>query len=297
MPPLILRSPAKLNLVLDILRKRDDGYHEVDLVMQELDWHDDVTLETIPDDPRITITCTDPTVPTDERNVCHTAARLLQVECEKKGKPMEGVRIHLAKKIPATGGLGGGSSNAAAVLTGLNDAWGLGLSRDALSVLGGKIGSDVPFFFYGKTCRATGRGEIITLLPSCPRLEIAFLVPPVPVPPAKTKWIYGAFDVDKVGFHPSALELIAALETGDPADIAHGMGNVFETLELPEYAPVFSLIEEMRKMPGVLQCVLAGAGPTVAIVCETRKLAHQVIEPFRARGWIGFVTHTAGAEE
>lgn len=289
---MILQSPAKLNLVLDILRKREDGYHEVELVMQELDIHDLITLGTIPHSAEIKISCTDGNVPLNEKNSCYKAAKLLQEECMKQNKPVQGIFIHIEKKIPSAGGLGGGSSNAACVLKGLNEMWKLGLSKNELKILAGKIGSDDPFFIEGRTCVARGRGEIIEPIEKCPRLELAFIIPPVKIPDQKTKWIYSHFDVERVKNHPSVSRMREAICTRNVEQVAHAMGNVFETLDLAEYTVVFALIEGLKQMPNVKQCMLAGAGPTVVAVCDSEKTASLIIEPFRAKGWVAFTTHT-----
>ncbi|MFH0970082.1 MAG: 4-(cytidine 5'-diphospho)-2-C-methyl-D-erythritol kinase [Candidatus Diapherotrites archaeon] len=287
-------SPAKLNLVLDILRKRKDGYHEVDFVMQELMLRDEVEIESVQDSSHILISCTDPAVPIDEKNTCYRAVQLMQEECRKKGKTIQGARIHIEKRIPSAGGLGGGSSNAASVLKGLNGLWKLDLSKNVLADLAGKIGSDVPFFIYGKTCRAQGRGEIITSISPCPVLHLAFIVPPVNVPPNKTQWIYSHFSVDKVMQHPSVENMMRCLSQSNSSaeTIASHMGNAFEYLDIPQYDVVFSAIEQIKKLPGVFQCMLAGAGPTIVAVCDSEKTTSQLIQPFRMQGWVAFATQT-----
>lgn len=286
-------SPAKLTLVLDILRKRDDGYHEVELVLQELDIHDTITLESIPSSSEISITCTDPSVPLNEKNSCHKAARLMQEELSKQNKSAQGVRIHIDKKIPSAGGLGGGSSNAATVIKGLNELWKLSLSKNVLKLIAAKIGSDDAFFIEGGTCFGRGRGELVERIENCPRLELAIITPPVKVPEKKSAWIYSHFNVTRVSQHYSINEMREAIRTHHVEKVAEKMGNVFETLTLNEYAPVFSLIESLKQMNGVYTCILAGAGPTIVCVCDTQKTASQIIEPFRARGWVAFTTHTA----
>lgn len=285
-------SPAKLTLVLDIIRKRDDGYHEVELVLQELDIHDTVSIETIPSSKDIILSCSDPSVPLDEKNSCHKATRLMQEELTKHAKPMQGARIHIEKKIPAAGGLGGGSSNSATVLKGLNTIWGLHLSKDYLKELGSKIGSDEVFLLEGGTCFGFGRGEQVERIEKCPRLELALIVPPVKVPEKKSAWVYSHFDVKKVNQHYSIQEMREAIRTKNAKKVAEKMGNVFETLTLNEYEPVFHLIDTLKTLPGVYNCIMAGAGPTVVCVCDSPKTTGQIIEPFRAKGWVAFATHT-----
>ncbi len=292
-PQTVFPSPAKVNLVLDILRKREDGYHDVEMVMQELAIHDTISIVTL-SHGEIILACNDASVPLNEKNSCYKAAQLMQAE-RKKIHPDEhllGVHITINKRIPSAGGLGGGSSNAAAVLKGLNSMWNLNLSKNVLKELAGKIGSDDAFFIEGGTAIARGRGEIIEPIESCPRLELAFIVPPVKVPEQKTKWIYGNFDVKNVREHPSVERMRSAIREKNVDHVVAEMGNVFEALTMPEYSVPFALIEGLRQMPGVKMSMLAGAGPTVVCVCDSPQTASQIIEPFRARGWTAFATHT-----
>lgn len=290
---IILNSPAKVNLVLDLIRKRDDGFHEVDFVMQELEVHDTITIETIPGSMEIILSCDDPTVPLDQRNTCFKAVQLMQEECKRQGTPIQGAKVIIQKKIPSAGGLGGGSSNAATVLKGLNEWWGLKLSKNVLNELAAQIGSDVPFFLYGKTCRAEGRGEIITSIESCPLLNLAFIVPPVKVPDNKTKWIYGNFNVKEVPSHPSVEGFRAAMKSSDPYTVAQAMGNVFENnVKVKEYDPVWFLIESLKTVPGVYNVILAGAGPTICVVCDSPRTAETIVSPFKAKGYVAFATKT-----
>ena len=293
MPSLTLNSPAKLNLVLDILRKRADGYHEVEFVMQELELHDVVTIETIPNSTAIMIQCTDENVPADSRNTCWKAAQLMQKEFQLQNKKMQGVKISIEKNIPSAGGLGGGSSNAATVLKALNSLWGLNLSKEKLAEMGAQIGSDVPFFIYGLTCVARGRGELITSIEKLSqKLELAFIVPPIKVPQEKTKWIYGSFNVENVKVHPSVKDFREAMKSNDAKIIASRMGNAFDYLQLKEYAPVFDLIHSLKPLPSIYNVILAGAGPTICVVCENERIASQVIAPFKMQGWQAFTTKT-----
>jgi 4-diphosphocytidyl-2-C-methyl-D-erythritol kinase len=293
MVPLRLKSPAKLNLILNLIRKREDGFHEVDFVMQELEIHDTIKLEMIPNSSEIKLECDDATVPLDSKNTCYKAARLMQEECQKQKKPVQGALIGIQKKIPAAGGFGGGSSNAAAVIKGLNELWNLELSKNVLSTVAAGVGSDVPFFIYGGTCRAQGRGEMVTPIEKCPSLYLAFIVPLVKVPADKTRWIYSHFNVKEVNDHPSVPEMIRAIQTQNSKLVAEKMGNVFENnLSFTNYDPVLFLMDSLKTFPGVWNVILAGAGPTVCVVCESQKLAEQIVSPFKAKGQTAFVTQT-----
>ena len=291
----ILRSPAKLNLVLDLLFKRSDGYHEVDFVIQELELHDTITLRPVSTPNAISIACNDPHVPTDEKNLAFKAAQVMQEAFSQKnnGQKAPGVEITLDKKIPTAGGLGGGSSNGATVLKGLNQAWKLGLTSSELAQKAAVLGSDAPFFIYGGTCRAQGRGEKITPLKPCPLLFLTFIVPPVKVPANKTVWIYSHFRVEHVPAHPSIERMRAALKDENAVHVAQACANIFEYLDLPAYAPAFALIKELKSFPNVYNAFLAGAGPTICAACEDARTAQHLANHYSAKGLQAFITRTA----
>ncbi len=184
-----IKAPAKINLSLDVLRKRDDGYHEVEMIMTMVDLADRVDL-ALRVDGKISVDVSEGFVPSDERNFAYQAAALLK----KRFRVRHGVHIYITKRIPVAAGLAGGSSDAAATLKGLNQLWELGLSLDELAELGAEIGSDVSFCVYGGTALATGRGERIEALPSPPPLWVVLAKPPIGV---STKDVYGGLKVDK----------------------------------------------------------------------------------------------------
>lgn len=175
-----VRCPAKLNLFLEVLRRRPDGYHDIDTVMQAIDLYDELHIHAQPA-PEITLECDDPALPTDERNLVIRAALALRDLTGTRA----GAHIALAKRIPAQAGLGGGSSDAAGTLLGLNAAWQLALPIDTLATLAARLGSDVPFFLHGATARCTGRGERIEPLPARGRQHYVLLCPPVAVSTAE----------------------------------------------------------------------------------------------------------------
>lgn len=185
-PTKTVRSYAKINLTLDILEKRPDGFHGIESVMQSISLHDIITLRTS-SEPGIRITCDIPGIPTDEKNLAHKAASIF---LQRRGFAT-GLDIHIEKRIPMQAGLGGGSSNAAAVLMGLNQLFGLSVSLDELSSIGAKIGSDVPFFLVGGTALVRGRGEVIQPLPDIPSWQLVIVKPPFGV---STAWAYKRLD-------------------------------------------------------------------------------------------------------
>ncbi|MBI4044004.1 MAG: 4-(cytidine 5'-diphospho)-2-C-methyl-D-erythritol kinase [Candidatus Diapherotrites archaeon] len=295
MPMQLLNSPAKVNLILDILFKRSDGFHEVDFVMQELELHDTIIIHPRGEPASIRIQCSDSSIPTDEKNLAFKAVQVMQEVFVQKnpGKKAPGIEIVLDKKIPSAGGLGGGSSNAGTVLKALNAAWALNLSKQALAEKAAVLGSDAPFFIYGGTCRAQGRGEKITPIEPCPALFLAFVVPPIHVPADKTKWIYSHFRVENVSMHPSVERMRAAIHSHSMESVAREMGNAFEFLKLPEYLPVFQEIEKIKRVPGVLNAILAGAGPTICAVCESQIIAQKLVHSYTEKSWKAFATRTA----
>ncbi len=151
-------SPAKINLFLEVVQKRPDGFHDIDSIFAEIDLVDTIRVEAAGDDGAIVLECTDPSIPTDETNLIIKAARVVQ----REAGVTTGARILLEKRIPPGGGLGGGSSNAATAIRVLNEVWGCGISPDRQAELGAALGSDVPFFFHGGVCRCRGRGEVIS---------------------------------------------------------------------------------------------------------------------------------------
>jgi len=250
---LYIKAPAKINLTLDVLRKRSDGYHEVEMIMTTVDLSDRIGLENRADS-KIQIISADRYVPDDHRNLAYQAAKLLK---DTYGIA-SGVTILLEKKIPVAAGLAGGSSDAAATLKGLNQLWDLGLSLDKLAEHGAKIGSDVSFCVYGGTALATGRGEKIEHLPSPPNCWIILAKPSIGV---STADVYGGLKMDRV-IHPNTREMIRAITEKDYGLMCSSMGNALESVTLGLYPEVSLLKEQMIKF-GADAVLMSGSGPTV----------------------------------
>lgn len=250
---LYIKAPAKINLTLDVLRKRSDGYHEVEMIMTTVDLSDRIGLESRADS-KIQIISADRYVPDDHRNLAYQAAKLLK---DTYGIA-SGVTILLEKKIPVAAGLAGGSSDAAATLKGLNQLWDLGLSLDKLAEHGAKIGSDVSFCVYGGTALATGRGEKIEQLPSPPNCWIILAKPSIGV---STADVYGGLKMDRV-IHPNTREMIRAIKEKDYGLMCSSMGNALESVTLDLYPEVSLLKEQMIKF-GADAVLMSGSGPTV----------------------------------
>lgn len=268
MSKLKLRAPAKINLTLDILRKRHDGYHEVRMVMQAISLFDYISLRDLPEDC-ISLRCNIPGLPVDERNIMWKAARLVK----NRLKVRRGVEMVLAKHIPIAAGLAGGSTDGAAVLKGLNRLWELNLSDGELLSLAAELGSDVPFCLMGGTGLATGRGEIVEPLNIHPELNLVLIKPPFDV---STKEVYQNFSLEKTTHHPDDEEIIRALQARDLPRIVSAMGNVLETVTLRLY-PVLEKVKEELLLCGAKGVLMSGSGPTIFGLFETEETAGEAI--------------------
>lgn len=248
-----MKAPAKINLSLDVLNKRPDGYHEVEMIMTTIDLADRIEL-ILEEKDEINIVSLNRFVPDDQRNLAYQAAKLLKEQYHVT----KGVTIKIEKNIPVAAGLAGGSSDAAAVLRGLNRLWNLNLSLDKLAELGSKIGSDVSFCVYGGTALATGRGEMIKQLPAPP---ICWVVLAKPFIGVSTADIYKKLDVSQIN-HPDTEAMIKSIHTGDYSQMCRNVGNVLEDVTLNLYPEVAQIKEQMKKF-GADAVLMSGSGPTV----------------------------------
>lgn len=249
---LYVKAPAKINLTLDVLYKRLDNYHEIEMIMTTVDLADRIGLQGTA--KGIHIQSADRFVPNDSRNLAYQAAQLIKDTFNIK----TGVIISLDKQIPVAAGLAGGSSDAAATLKGLNQLWQLNLSLDELAELGAKIGSDVSFCVYGGTALATGRGEVIEELPAPPHCWVILAKPSLGV---STADVYGAFDPDKAE-HPDTQAMIAALREGNYEAMCDNLGNALESVTMNMHPEVGQIKEQMIKF-GADAVLMSGSGPTV----------------------------------
>lgn len=249
---LYVKAPAKINLTLDVLYKRPDNYHEIEMIMTTVDLADRIGLKAT--ESGIHIESADRFVPNDSRNLAYQAAQLLKDTFNIKS----GVIISLDKQIPVAAGLAGGSSDAAATLKGLNQLWQLNLSLDELAELGAKIGSDVSFCVYGGTALAKGRGEIIEHLPAPPHCWVVLAKPTIGV---STADVYGAFNPVNAE-HPDTGKMIEALEQGDYQGMCDHLGNALESVTLEMHPEVAQIKEQMKKF-GADAVLMSGSGPTV----------------------------------
>lgn len=268
---LMEKAPAKINLALDVLFKRPDGYHEVEMIMTTVDLADRIELKELKSN-RIDILSQNRFVPDDQRNLAYQAAYLLK---ERYGIK-QGVSIAIEKNIPVAAGLAGGSSDAAATLRGLNRLWDLGLSLDELAVLGGEIGSDVSFCVYGGTALAQGRGEKITHLAPPPKCWVILAKPTLGV---STADVYRRLRLTGSG-HPDIGGMMNALEENDYAKVCSGLGNILEQVTLPMYPEVANIKEQMKTF-GADAVLMSGSGPTVFGLVEHESRVQRIYNGLR----------------
>lgn len=273
-----IKAPAKINLALDVIAQRSDGYHLVDMVMQSIQLSDQVTLEPA---AGIELSCNLPGLPIDEHNLAWRAARLFQ---ETVGVS-KGVSIKIDKKIPVAAGLAGGSADAAAVLIGLNDLWELGLSQSELMRIGVRLGADVPFCIMKGTARAEGIGERLTIINTALKSKVLLVTPNCQV---STAQVYQKIQIERIKKHPQIPLVIAALEVGDHQALFEAWGNVLEDVVLGEDAPVAKVKAYFNSF-GISNCLMSGSGPSVFALDPPG----EIIETFLAglpSGWFGCLT-------
>ena len=269
-----LKAYGKINLGLDVLRKREDGYHEVRMIMQTVGLYDRIDLVS-QDYPGIKVETNLYYLPNNENNLVYQAAKLLMDEFGIK----KGISIKLKKFIPVAAGMAGGSSDAAAVLFGVNKMFGLGLSQKELMERGVKIGADVPYCIMRGTALSEGIGEILTPLPPVPQCHLLIAKPGINV---STKFVYGNLHVDELSKeqHPDIHGMAEAIKKGDLYGIAGRLGNVLETVTIPAY-PVIQEIKDTMMEYGAIGSLMSGSGPTVFGLFTDKREAEKAYEEMR----------------
>lgn len=270
-----LKALGKINLGLDVLGKRPDGYHDVRMVMQTIYLYDQITI-TKRKESGIGLSTNLFYLPVNENNLAYRAAKLLMDEFEIRS----GVDIFLEKHIPVAAGMAGGSSNAAAVLYGINRMFDLGLSMEELMKRGVSLGADVPYCIMRGTVLAEGIGEILTPLPPMPRCQIVVAKPPVSV---STKMVYEKIDSRRIVEHPDIDGIIEGLKEGDVTKIASRMGNVLEQVTVEEY-PVIDKIKKLMNEGGAKGAMMSGSGATVFGIFTEKSLAKKAALKIREAG-------------
>lgn len=249
-----LKAYAKINIGLDVTGKLPDGYHLVKMIMQNIDLYDEVVLtENVSGDIRLDMNVD--FLPTDERNLAYKAAKLMK---EDFGID-RGIDIYIRKNIPAAAGMAGGSTDAAAVMTGMNKLFDLNIDRNILMEHGLKLGADVPYCIMGGTALAEGIGEKLTQLSPCPDCYVLVAKPDISV---STAYVYTNLVLDDTTVHPDIDMVRNALESGDIRTAAQNMGNLLENVTQKEY-PVISEIKHIMDDNGALGSLMSGSGPTV----------------------------------
>ena len=264
MDKLELKALGKINLGLDVLGRRDNGYHDVRMVMQTVYLYDQIKIERTKE-PGIQLSTNLFYLPVNENNLAYQAANLLMEEFQIS----EGVKITLDKHIPVAAGMAGGSSNAATVLFGINQMFSLGLSQKELMECGVTLGADVPYCIMRGTVLAEGIGEILTPLPDMPKCYILIAKPPISV---STKMVYEKLDAHEIQEHPDIDGILHGLENQDLQQIASCMGNVLEKVTIEEY-PVIEEIKSVMKDNGALNAMMSGSGPTVFGIYDDKQQA------------------------
>ena len=271
-----IKAYGKINLGLDVIRRRQDGYHEVKMIMQTIGLHDDLEINEAA--AGINISCDKAELPLNEDNLIYKAAKLLMDEFHIE----DGVDIKLTKRIPVAAGLAGGSTDAAAALIGLNRLWELNLTRQELMDIGVKIGADVPYCIMGGTVIAEGIGELLTPIKNCPDCFLLIAKPPVGV---STAYVYKNLKLEDLK-HPDIDKLTDCIEKDDLAGLAAGLSNVLETVTIPLH-PVIGTIKDMMLEGGALGSLMSGSGPTVFGIYDDEELAGKSLERIKKAGIAG----------
>jgi 4-diphosphocytidyl-2-C-methyl-D-erythritol kinase len=282
-------SPGKVNLLLNILGKRPDGFHELETVIHPVRVFDRLSFARA--GRGIQLTCSDPGLPTDPRNLVYRSAELFLQAARSK----EGVRVHLEKRIPLAAGLGGGSGNAATTLLGLNELFGQPLAPAQLQLIAAFLGSDIPFFLQSKPALATGRGERIQALEFFPALRGAVFLLIHPGFGIPTPWAYqhlARFPAALNGRSGRAQKLVSLLQTGDLKAAGAEFYNSLEAPALDKY-PLLVLFQEFLRAHGAVATLMSGSGSTTFALVQGQAAAETLAEKFKAGfgsgNWIAIV--------
>jgi 4-diphosphocytidyl-2-C-methyl-D-erythritol kinase len=283
-------SPCKVNLLLNVLRKRADGFHELETVLHPVNVCDLLSFER--GGRRVQLTCSDAALPTNAGNLVHRAAMLFR----RTASIRDGVRIHLEKRIPLAAGLGGGSGDAATTLVGMNELFGKPLSPAKLHKLASTLGSDVPFFLQSKPALATGRGERIQPLDCFPALKGTFFLLIHPGFGISSAWAYknlARFPEAVNGKARRAKTLISILRKGDLSDASHEFYNSLEAPALEKF-PILALYQEFLRENGALAALMSGSGSTTFALVRGRDAAETLLERFKAKFGLNCWTAVVG---
>ncbi|MCR5468527.1 MAG: 4-(cytidine 5'-diphospho)-2-C-methyl-D-erythritol kinase [Lachnospiraceae bacterium] len=275
MDELKVKALAKINLGLDVVRRREDGYHEVRMIMQTIHLFDQLTVKKI-EKPEITIHTNMSFLPTNENNLIYKAAKLMMDNFDIEG----GVDVDLKKRIPVAAGMAGGSTDAAAVMYAMNKMFDLKASREKLMELGVKIGADVPYCIMRGTALAEGIGEELTSLPPMIKCPVLIAKPSISV---STKFVYENLKLDENTVHPDIDKIIADMKSKDLGAVCRDMGNVLESVTIPNY-PIIDDIKKKMVSDGAVGAMMSGSGPTVFGLFDDKKTAEKAFASMKESG-------------
>lgn len=284
MDKITIKAPAKINLGLDVLRKREDGYHEVHMIMQTVALFDELTFEKT-EKQGITLATNHETIETDERNLIVKAAKLFLEYFSIE----QGLNIYLKKQIPVAAGMAGGSTDAAATLLAMAQLLEVQTDKETLCKLGVKIGADVPYCILQGTALSQGIGEILTPLKPAPDCFVLLIKPPIEV---STKFVYENLKVQELKSHPDMEGIQRAIEAGDLYGMCKRLENVLESVTIPAH-PIIQEIKELALQQGAISALMSGSGPTVFAIFEEEmqaKAAKKVFEEAKISNEI-YLTH------
>jgi len=264
---IIEKAPAKINLGLDVLYKREDNYHELEMVMSSVDLADHLSFEPLCED-QIVIESNKAFLPSDQRNNVYQAAAIIK----KRYGIAEGIKITIKKNIPVAAGLGGGSTDCAATLRGLNRLWKLELSMEEMIDIGMHVGTDVPYCLYGTTSFIAGKGEIVNVLKPMPPCWVILVKPQLSV---STRKIFQQVDMTQIT-HPNMKELASAILRKDYSDMLYYMGNSLEDVTIPKH-PIIQQIKSRMMKFGADIALMSGSGPTVFALCQKQSRAKRIV--------------------
>lgn len=267
-----LEAYAKVNIGLDVVRRMENGYHEVRMIMQTLSLHDILTLEMCPE-PGIVVTTDSRELTNPQDNLVYKAAQVMFETYDLSG----GLKIHLQKRIPIAAGMAGGSTDAAAVFRGINQLYELNLPKETLMKLAVRLGADIPYCIVGGTYLSEGIGEILTPAPSMPECYVLVAKPPIGV---STKWVYENLHANQLQEHPDIDGMLEAMKEQNLGLLAERMDNVLEHVTVTKY-PVIVEIQQMMEQHGAIKAMMSGSGPTVFGLYETREAMEQAYDSMK----------------
>lgn len=272
MDSIVQKAYGKINLGLDVIRKREDGYHEVRMIMQTVGLYDLLKMRKTGGD-QITMRCNLPFLPVDERNLVYRAVKLMK---EKYGLKC-GIEIDLQKKIPVAAGMAGGSTDCAAALRGMNKLFHLQLSKEELCEIGVTLGADVPYCIWGGTALSEGIGEKLTKIAPMPDCSILIVKPGISV---STGFVYQNLKLSQLSKHPDIDGMMQCLEEKDLEGICDRLENVLETVTVSEY-PVIAKIKNHLMEQGAMGALMSGSGPTIFGIFSEKSIAEKVLRSLR----------------